>query len=351
MSLEIRALHKNYGKTTALRAVSYCFDAGKVTTILGPSGSGKSTLLAILSGLSKPDNGQVLWDGEDITAFPAERRNFGMVFQHYALFPNLNVVQNVEFGLRVRGVKSKARKIQAMEALERVKIPHLNTRRTDQLSGGEQQRVALARAIAIQPRCLLLDEPLSALDAQLRQELRVELQSLLSELSITTVFVTHDQSEALALGDELVIMNNGQIEQTGAPKEVYAQPATPFVAGFMGSANLLHANRIDSGGSTFVELPFCQVPVKLNGKRGPCWAMIRAEDLEIGSTHDSHFQAQVMSTSFLGNKVRLQLKSGDSHLILDGPNDLLNELQSEIAVRINTGKLSFIEKSEKGSES
>lgn len=344
MSLAIRQLNKRYGDTVAISDVTHQFKPGCVTAILGPSGSGKSTLLSVISGLIKADSGSIQWNGDDITALAAERRDFGMVFQHYALFPNLSVLKNVEFGLRVRGLKSKVRKHQAMQALEKVRIANLAHRRIDQLSGGEQQRVALARAIAIEPRCLLLDEPLSALDAQLRKDLRIELQKLLTELAITTIFVTHDQSEALTLGEELLIMNNGRIEQSGAPDQVYAQPKTPFVAGFMGAANLFHAERVDTNGSTFVELPFCRLPIPLNGKRGPCWAMIRAEDLEIAAEQNGHFEAEVMSSSFLGNQMRLQLRSGEHNLVLDGPNDLLHDMNAVVSVRIKAEKLSLIEK-------
>jgi putative spermidine/putrescine transport system ATP-binding protein len=343
MSLEVCQINKSYAGTRALSPVTHRFKPGCVTAILGPSGSGKSTLLSIISGLCRPDSGKVSWDGKDLTTVAPERRDFGMVFQHYALFPNLSVLKNAEFGLRVRGVRGRQRKRQAMDALERVKIAHLASRRIGQLSGGEQQRVALARAIAIRPRCLLLDEPLSALDAQLRCELRRELQELLIDLGITTLFVTHDQSEALVLGEELIVMNNGRIEQSGTPMEVYAKPKTPFVAGFIGSANLIDALRVENGENTYVELPFCRLPVPLNGKRGPCLAMIRAEDLEVATDKTSHFNAQVVSSSFFGNQVRLHLQAGQHRLILDGPNELLNEMPRSVPVRIKTGKLSLIE--------
>lgn len=234
MSLELRGLTLRRGDVLAVDCLSYCFGAGKVTAILGPSGSGKSSLLSLVAGTLRPDAGGLYWDGQEITRTPPERRDFGMVFQHYALFPNMNVIQNVEFGLRVRRVPPDERRRAAAEALDRAHAPHLAARRVDQLSGGEQQRVALARAIAYKPRCLLMDEPLAALDASLRRTVRGELKALLSELGITTLFVTHDQAEAFEVGDVVMILNQGRIEQVGSPDDVNLKPATPFVADFLG---------------------------------------------------------------------------------------------------------------------
>jgi putative spermidine/putrescine transport system ATP-binding protein len=230
--------------TRGLQPTDLVLEPGTVTALLGPSGCGKTTLLRLLAGLARPDaGGRVLFDGRDVTDVPVERRNIGMVFQGYALFPHMTVARNIGYGLEARGVARPEREARVAEMLRLVRMEALANRRPDQLSGGQRQRVALARALAPAPALLLLDEPFGALDAALRLALRIELAQLLQELRVTAVIVTHDQAEAMALGDSVAVMEGGRIAQRGAPREVYEHPANLFVAGFVGTLNALGEGR------------------------------------------------------------------------------------------------------------
>ncbi len=237
MSMEIRHIHKNFGTFQALTDVSLQIASGELVALLGPSGCGKTTLLRIMAGLEGADEGQVAFHGEDMTQVHVRERRVGFVFQHYALFRHMSVFDNVAFGLRMRPRVSRPSEAQIREQvhhlLERVQLAGLSERQPAQLSGGQRQRVALARALAVQPRVLLLDEPFGALDAKVRKTLRRWLRELQQELGVTTVFVTHDQEEALDVADRVVLMNRGRIEQVGAPREVWAQPASLFVQDFL----------------------------------------------------------------------------------------------------------------------
>ena len=226
--------------TRALEPLDLAIDAGETVVFLGPSGCGKTTTLRIIAGLEEPDaGGKVLFDGTDVTHLPIEQRNVGMVFQSYALFPNMTVAGNVGYGLKIRKVPEAEIRARVSEMLAMMQITRLADRRIDQLSGGQRQRVALARAIAVRPRALLLDEPLTALDAKLRDTLRLEIDSLLRSLGITAIYVTHDQAEAMALGDRIVVMEHGRVAQIGKPRDIYQRPATRFVAEFIGTMNRL----------------------------------------------------------------------------------------------------------------
>src|SRR5262244_2545822 len=226
--------------TRALEPATLDIARGETLVLLGPSGCGKTTMLRIIAGLELPDEGgKVLFDGNDMTTLPIERRNVGMVFQSYALFPNMSVAENIGYGLKIRGLNGAERSARVAELVALTGIEGLEHRRIDQLSGGQRQRVALARAVAVRPSVLLLDEPLTALDAALRERLRGELNRLLRTLGITTIYVTHDQAEAMALGDRIVVMSKGRIAQVGAPREIYFAPASRFVAEFVGAANIL----------------------------------------------------------------------------------------------------------------
>ncbi|MDQ6808037.1 MAG: ABC transporter ATP-binding protein [Verrucomicrobiota bacterium] len=316
--LEVRSLAKSYGPREAVKEFSHRFADRKITTILGPSGSGKSTVLALIAGIKPPDRGSVLLDGRDITGMPTERRGFGVVFQNYALFPHLSVQKNVEFGLRVRGLGKTERAKQARETLALTRIEHLANRRITEISGGEQQRVAIARALAIKPKVLLLDEPLSALDAKLREELRAELIRLLGELEVTTVYVTHDQSEAMGLGHEMIVMNEGRVEQTGAPIDLYLRPANLFVATFLGDSNVVAAERETE--SRKVLLPFGGVNGTNPRNAVKCWALVRPEALELVEKKEADFSGFVEASTFLGNRLRLHLRVGEETLIMDTDN-------------------------------
>jgi putative spermidine/putrescine transport system ATP-binding protein len=223
--------------TVALHSLDLDIRPGETLAILGPSGCGKTTTLRLIAGLERPDSGRVLFGEQDVTALPIERRDVGMVFQNYALFPNLDVAGNIAYGLKIRGVAKARRQARCAELLELVGLKDLGRRSIHELSGGQRQRVALARALAPQPRVLLLDEPLAALDAQLRERLRSELDQLLRHLGITAVFVTHDQGEAMALGHRILVMEQGRMAQLASPQAIYQQPASAFVAGFVGNLN------------------------------------------------------------------------------------------------------------------
>lgn len=234
MAIEVRDVNKSFGTTPVLRDVSVDIGSGSLTALLGPSGGGKSTLLRIIAGLEQPDTGSVLIEGRDATRLSPQRRNVGFVFQHYAAFKHLTVYRNVAFGLEVRKrPKAEIRK-RVHELLELVHLEQMADRYPAQLSGGQRQRMALARALAVEPEVLLLDEPFGALDAQVRKELRTWLRRLHDEVHVTTVFVTHDQEEAMDVADEIVVLANGQVEQVGSPNEIYDNPANPFVMSFLG---------------------------------------------------------------------------------------------------------------------
>jgi sulfate transport system ATP-binding protein len=257
MGIEVRDIHKNFGSFVALRGVSFAVKTGELVALLGPSGSGKTTLLRIIAGLDTADSGTVIFDGEDATQRSARDRGVGFVFQHYALFRHMSVFENVAFGLRVRprGQRPSDEAIgkRVNELLGLVQLDYLGDRLPSQLSGGQRQRVALARALAVEPKVLLLDEPFGALDAKVRMELRRWLRRLHAEIHLTSVFVTHDQEEALELANRVVVMNEGEIEQDGTPEEVVEHPATPFVVNVLGTVNIFHG-RVQDGQAMLGEL-------------------------------------------------------------------------------------------------
>ena len=246
MSIRVDGVSKSFGAFKALDNVSLDVPQGTLLALLGPSGSGKTTLLRIIAGLEWPDSGRIAEDGTDITDRHARQREVGFVFQHYALFRHMSVFENIAFGMRVRKAPQAEVKARVDELLHLVRLDNLGGRKPSQLSGGQRQRVALARALAIRPRILLLDEPFGALDAKVRVELRQWLRRLHDEIGMTTVFVTHDQEEAFELADEVVVMNQGRVEQRGTPDEVFDKPATPFVMDFLGNVNVFHG-RVENG--------------------------------------------------------------------------------------------------------
>jgi putative spermidine/putrescine transport system ATP-binding protein len=236
--IEIRDLAKSFGNVKAVDDISIDIESGEFITLLGPSGSGKTTVLRMIAGFEDPDAGSIKLNGEDITHLPPFDRDVNTVFQDYALFPHMSVQENVEYGLRTRKVAKAERAKQALEAIASVKLEETVNRLPHQLSGGQRQRIALARALVLRPRVLLLDEPLGALDRQLREEMQVELKKIQRDAGITFVFVTHDQEEAMRMSDRIVVFNSGRIEQVGTPEQVYEEPRTNFVAGFLGTANI-----------------------------------------------------------------------------------------------------------------
>jgi putative spermidine/putrescine transport system ATP-binding protein len=251
--LEVREVAKSYAKTPVVDHVSFTVPQGEFVCFLGPSGCGKTTLLRIIAGLETPGAGRILLDGRDITSQAANERSFGMVFQALALFPHLNVEENIGYSLRLRDGNRKARRRRVEELLELVRLPGVGKRTVSQLSGGQRQRVAIARALAQEPRILLMDEPFSALDAKLREEMQLEIRLLQQNLKITTILVTHDQREAMTLADKVLVMAGGRIQQMGTPLDIYRNPANRFVATFIGSSNLIDIEVAGAGSVRFAD--------------------------------------------------------------------------------------------------
>ena len=317
--------------TRGLRPTDLEVHPGEVLALLGPSGCGKTTLLRLLAGLEPADAGsRILFDAQEVTHRPAERRDVGMVFQSYALFPQMTVAANIGYGLRVRGVAPEEIRRRVGELIDLVRLQGLELRRPGELSGGQRQRVALARAVAVRPRVLLLDEPLAALDAQLKESLRDELAELLRRLGITAVHVTHDQHEAFAIADRLAVMHRGAIVQVGDGETLYRQPAHPFVAEFLGRVNRLSA---DAAGD--VLLGGC-----LLASGTPHGLLLRPEDLAIGEPAPGAAVAQVLHRSFLGDRLRLRLSAdGQAPLLADVARDSPWRVGQAVAVRIDPARL------------
>lgn len=318
-AVRIEACGKTFADgTCALETATLDIARGETLVLLGPSGCGKTTMLRIIAGLEQPDaGGRVLFDGKDMTAVPIERRNVGMVFQSYALFPNMSVSENIGYGLKIRGVASKERAERVAELVALTNISGLENRRIDQLSGGQRQRVALARAVAIRPGILLLDEPLTALDAALRDRLRGELNRLLRALGITTIYVTHDQSEAMELGDRVVVMQKGSIAQIGTPREIYFTPRSRFVAEFIGAANIVEAAIEDR----HLVLPGGRQSIHCDADMPAAVAMIRPETIRVTEAAAASLSGTVDSVSFIGDRQRLVISGASSRLLtVDAPN-------------------------------
>jgi iron(III) transport system ATP-binding protein len=304
----------HYRSGPVLDNVSIEVEAGEFFALLGPSGSGKTTLLRLIAGFGTPSSGRILVDGRDVTSLPPWHRNVGMVFQSYALWPHMSVARNVAFGLERRGFARAeiARKVQA--ALDLVGLGAFAARYPAQLSGGQQQRVALARTLVFEPDVLLLDEPLSNLDARLRVDMRGELKNLQRKLGITTVYVTHDQEEANAVADRIAILDHGRIQQVGRPVELYDRPATRFVANFLGTVNLIEGS-IESG--RFVAGEFALEGI--DGAAGPACLSIRPQNISLGAG-PATAAATVSSREFLGSITRYRLRSGSHDIVVDVPH-------------------------------
>ena len=317
---------KRFGDYTAVHQMSLDIEEGSFVTLLGPSGCGKTTTLRMIAGLLDPTEGDITIKGKRVNDVPIHKRNLGLVFQNYALFPHKTVAENVAFGLNYRDVDKDVAKRKVAAALELVQLPDLGARYPKELSGGQQQRIALARAIVIEPDVLLLDEPLSALDANLREDMRVELKRIQQSIGVTTVFVTHDQTEALAMSDQIIVMSEGRVEQVGAPEDVYNTPATEFVAKFLGASNLLDARCKDvTGGGIVLDLSdFPGIPIpkerapKVSGP-GPVRLVIRAEKLYLkapGTPADGCLtvDAIVENVDYQGQSARYFVRVGDHQM-------------------------------------
>jgi putative spermidine/putrescine transport system ATP-binding protein len=334
VSLRVERCGKTFSDATrALEPITLEIAPGETVVLLGPSGCGKTTLLRIVAGLEAPDSGgRVLFNEADVTRVPIERRNVGMVFQSYALFPNMNVAENIGYGLKIRGVNENERKKRIAELIALTGIEGLEHRRVDQLSGGQRQRVALARAVAVRPSVLLLDEPLTALDAALRERLRSELNRLLRTLGITTIYVTHDQAEAMALGDRIVVMRKGAIAQIGTPRDIYFSPENRFVAEFVGAANIVEAICDDGA----LLLPGGKLPLANGTHHGPTFAMIRPEAIKLVAAESAPLRGQVDSVSFVGDRQRASVSGAAKRPILvDVPNSMTISAGDNVGLSID----------------
>lgn len=318
-------IEKHFGDFTAVHRMSLEIPEGGFVTLLGPSGCGKTTTLRMIAGLLDPSRGEIAIKGKRVNDVPIHKRNLGLVFQNYALFPHKTVAENVAFGLKYRGVPKADAQKKVAEALDLVQLPHVGARYPSELSGGQQQRIALARAIVIEPDVLLLDEPLSALDANLREDMRVELKRIQHRIGVTTVFVTHDQSEALAMSDQIIVMSAGRVEQAGAPEEVYNTPASEFVAGFLGASNIIDATctgldskevALESPDLGKLVIPAARGPqIK---SEGPVKLVVRAEKLNLTAKKPAgvkiHFPAKVETVDYQGQAARYFVRLGGLQL-------------------------------------
>ncbi|HEY0213384.1 MAG TPA: ABC transporter ATP-binding protein [Paenirhodobacter sp.] len=315
--LNISHLEKSFGPTRVVKDFNLSVEKGEFISLLGPSGCGKTTVLRMVAGFESPSSGAILIGGKDVVKLRPNQRNIGMVFQSYALFPNLTVAQNVGFGLKVQGVAGDTIARRVAEMLELIGLPDLGGRYPFQLSGGQQQRVALARALAPKPTMLLLDEPLSALDAKVRVSLRNEIRAIQKELGITTIFVTHDQEEALSMSDRIVVMHAGIAEQVGAPADIYSRPATRFVANFVGTLNTIEAEVLDgtigrlrlAGTETILNRPVSGKTITLG---------LRPEVISLGQNGlDTALTGTITEVDFLGSVIRLRADLGGQIIAFD----------------------------------
>jgi sulfate transport system ATP-binding protein len=332
MTIEVKNINKRFGQFVALDNVSLQFPAGELTALLGPSGCGKTTLLRIIAGLEHPDSGQVLLDAQDASKRHVRERQVGFVFQHYALFKHMSVFENVAFGLRVKPRKERPSEQQirhkVQQLLELVQLDWLGDRFPPQLSGGQRQRIALARALAVEPRVLLLDEPFGALDAKVRKELRRWLRRLHDELHVTSIFVTHDQEEALEVADQVVLMNKGKVEQLGAPDQVYNHPASPFVYGFLGNVNLFHG-RVHEGVLASGDASFT-VPDHAAVQNGTGIAYVRPHELDVEryTPGGEGIVVKLRRAHAIGPLAQLDLERADTAELIEAviPNERYSQL-------------------------
>lgn len=342
--LTINHLEKSFGATRVVKDFNLSVEKGEFISLLGPSGCGKTTVLRIVAGFEVPSAGSVQIDGRDVTNLRPNQRNIGMVFQAYALFPNLTVAQNVGFGLKIAGMAKSDIAARVTEMLRLIGLPDLGARYPFQLSGGQQQRVALARALAPKPRVLLLDEPLSALDAKIRVSLRQEIRQIQQQLGITTIFVTHDQEEALSMSDRVVVMNGGIAEQIGTPFDIYNRPSTPFVAGFVGSHTGFDAQVIDpANGIVAIDSAQLRLAQTVTAPKGATIRLaLRPEAARLGRAEgrETILKGRVAQVQFMGSIIRLSAMVGDTALTLDTfnrpdtpPPPLGSEVEISVAAR------------------
>lgn len=327
LALAVEHLSKSFGRVQAVDDVSFALEPGEFLTLLGPSGSGKTTILRLLGGFEYPDTGNIILGSDNVNRLPPYRRNIGVVFQKYALFPHMTVEENIAFPLRQRKVAAEQRKRQVAEALELVGLEGLGKRNPNQLSGGQQQRVALGRAMVFRPEILLMDEPLGALDKKLRERMQLEIRALQQRIGITTVYVTHDQMEAMTMSDRIAVIHNGRIEHIGPPGELYERPATEFVAGFVGDSNLLEGEvlgregdfgRLRLAGDAVVRFPW------RDGLGPRTLLLVRPEKLRLDTTDDgaglNRVEGRVQAITYVGDATIYEIGLAGARVVVKQPN-------------------------------
>lgn len=351
--IRLESIVKSFDDTVVLNGIDLSVAENEFVTLLGPSGCGKTTTLRIIGGFERPDQGRVFFDGKDITDMPANQRHINTVFQNYALFPHMNVGENIAFSMRVRNKSEEYIKDKIKYALKLVNLDGFENRRIDQLSGGQQQRIAMARAIVNEPRVLLLDEPLGALDLKLRQEMQYELVRLKKELGITFLYITHDQEEALTMSDKVVVMNNGYIQQQGTPEQIYDEPVNAFVADFIGDSNILDGKMIE------------EKLVRINGIDYPCIdgteqgfppgrivdVVIRPEDIDIVPYGQGQFNGTIISKLFIGVHYEMLVQSEDGNVEWLLQNYDQHDVGERIGMKVDPENIQIMHKPKNEAES
>lgn len=351
--IRLESIVKSFDDTVVLNGIDLSVAENEFVTLLGPSGCGKTTTLRIIGGFERPDQGRVFFDGKDITDMPANQRHINTVFQNYALFPHMNVGENIAFSMRVRNKSEEYIKDKIKYALKLVNLDGFENRRIDQLSGGQQQRIAMARAIVNEPRVLLLDEPLGALDLKLRQEMQYELVRLKKELGITFLYITHDQEEALTMSDKVVVMNNGYIQQQGTPEQIYDEPVNAFVADFIGDSNILDGKMIE------------EKLVRINGIDYPCIdgteegfppgrivdVVIRPEDIDIVPYGQGQFNGTIISKLFIGVHYEMLVQSEDGNVEWLLQNYDQHDVGEKIGMKVDPENIQIMHKPKNEAES
>lgn len=333
--LKIINISKSYNSTRALERISFDVDEGEIVALLGPSGCGKSTLLSIIAGLTPPDEGDIQWNGNSLKDTPPHLREFGLMFQDYALFPHMNVYANVAFGLKMAHVDPDRMGQRVQEMLELVGLPGFSKRDINTLSGGEQQRIALARALAPHPRLLMLDEPLGSLDRNMRERLVIDLQTILHKMHQTAIYVTHDQEEAFTIADRIIVINSGQIEQIGTPKQIYSEPATIFVAHFLEMTNIIPGVIHQLNGVYQALTPLGNFPVN-SSIQGNIDLLIRPDKAELDNRGPTTLSGVIMEVSFRGSSQRLSVLVKDVPLTFEFTSQVtLPDLGAEITISID----------------
>jgi ABC-type Fe3+/spermidine/putrescine transport system ATPase subunit len=318
-ALTLRDLQKSFGQTQAVNGVSFQVGLGEIVAVLGPSGCGKSTLLMMIAGLEEPDEGEVLWEGKSLAKVLPHLRGFGLMFQDYVLFPHMNVYDNVAFGLHMAGLGEGQVRTRVREMLDLVGLPEFGERDVNTLSGGEQQRIALARSLAPQPRLLMLDEPLGSVDRTLRERLMFELRHILEQMEQTAIYVTHDQEEAFAIADRVVLMRAGTAEQIGTPQEIYRKPTSLFVAKFLGMTNLLEGEVRQVGGRRVIHTSIGNIPVD-GCREGKVTVLLRPDLMQLDLKGSYQVEGKVEEISFRGTICRMVMAVNDTRLTFDFPS-------------------------------